>query len=77
MLLVIKGRLGGHRFTGLKGREGRAGLAYTGHGLTPEGVVSGGSAQSVRREQTLRLETAPAYSCCLVCRKTRRGMSAI
>ena len=77
MLLVIKGRLGGHRFTGLKGWEGRADLAYTGHGLTYDRVVSGGSAQSVRREKTLRLETAPAYSCCLGCRKTRRGMSTI
>lgn len=39
MLLVIKGRLRRHRFKGLRGREGRAGLPYTGHELTYERVV--------------------------------------
>lgn len=50
MLLVIKGRLGGHRFKGLEGREGRADLPYTGHGLTYERVVSGESTEREERE---------------------------
>jgi len=76
MLLVIKGRLRRHRFRGLRGREGRADLPYTGHGLTYERVVSEERAQRVRREETVSLEKAPAYSR-LGCRKTRRGMSTI
>lgn len=39
MLLVIKGKLRRHRFKGLRGRERRAGLPYTGHELTYERVV--------------------------------------
>ena len=58
------------------GREGRADLPYTGHGLTYERVVSEERAQRVRREETVSLEKAPAYSR-LGCRKTRRGMSTI
>ena len=49
MLLVIKGRLRRHRFKGLRGREGRADLPYTGHGLTYERVVSEESTEGEER----------------------------